>query len=193
MRRCGMSEIAIRVLGEEDWRRYRDVRLAALEESPQAFTASYAEESGQDENYWRERMRRSWRFLAEESGRATGVVSLVRSDDDHGVGEIFGLYVTPEARNTGTSWRLVQAAADRAKEEGFRQVHYWVGTENARAIAFAANFGFRPSGDRRATRRVDNEEFGDQEVAMVLSLLADPGSVPNPNRGRASYNEGPLR
>jgi len=72
-----------------------------------------------------------------------------------------------------------------------RQIHYWVGTENARAIAFAANFGFRPAGERRTTRVV-NEEFGDQEVAMVLSLMADPGSVPNPTRGRVAPNGGPL-
>jgi RimJ/RimL family protein N-acetyltransferase len=187
-----MSEIAIRVLGEEDWRRYRDVRLAALKESPNSFTASYDEEAAQDEPYWRNRMLRSVRFLAERDGVATGVVSLGRSSDDPEVGEIFGLYVTPEARNTGTSWRLVQAAADRAKEDGLRQIHYWVGTENARAIAFAANFGFRPSGDRRETR-VQNEDYGELEVAMVLSLMSDPGAVPNPTRGRVTPNEGPVR
>jgi RimJ/RimL family protein N-acetyltransferase len=187
-----MSEIAIRVLQEEDWPRYREVRLAALQESPNSFTANFDEESGRDEEYWRQRMHRSTRFLAERDGAASGVVSLGRSDGDPTTGEIFGLYVTPAARNTGTSWRLVQAAADQAKVLGYRQIHYWVGTENARAIAFAANFGFRPTGERRATR-VTNEEFGEQEVAMVLSLMADPGSVPNPNRGRVTPNEGPVR
>jgi len=187
-----MSEIAIRVLDEEDWHLYRDVRLAALKESPNSFTASYEEEVAQDEPFWRNRMVRSARFLAERDGVATGVVSLGRSSDDPETGEIFGLYVTPAARNTGTSWRLVEAAADRAKAEGLRQVNYWVGTENARAIAFAANFGFRPSGDRRETR-VQNADYGELEVSMVLSLMSDPGSVPNPTRGHAAANEGPLR
>lgn len=187
-----MSEIAVRVLEEEDWRTYRDVRLAALEESPDSFTASYDEEVAQDESYWRQRMHRSLRFLAEADGRAAGVVSLGRNSDDPDVGEIFALYVTPEARQTGISWRLVQAAATRAQADGLSRILYWVGTENARAIAFAANFGFRPSGERRATR-VANEEYGEQEVAMALSLQADPGAVPNPNRGRATSLDGPLR
>jgi len=192
VRAFGMSEMTIAVLGTEDWQRYRDVRLAALKESPNSFTASFDEEADLDEDYWRERMTRSLRFLAERDATPYGVVSLGRDEDDPTVGEVFGLYVTPDARNTGLSWRLVQAAADRAKDDGMRQIHYWVGTENARAIAFAANFGFRPAGERRTTR-IDNEEFGDQEVAMVLSLSADPGSVPNPTRGRVTPKSGPLR
>ena len=32
-----MSEINVKVLGEEDWQVYRDLRLAALQESPAAF------------------------------------------------------------------------------------------------------------------------------------------------------------
>jgi RimJ/RimL family protein N-acetyltransferase len=186
-----MSEIAVRLLGQEDWRRYRDVRLAALEESPQSFTASHDDEASQDESFWRDRMVRSSRFVAEQDGRAVGVVSLGGSSEGPEVGEIFGLYVTPEARHSGVAWRLVQAVAARAQADGLSRVLYWVGTENARAIAFAANFGFRPSGERRPTR-VSNEEDGEQEVAMTLSLQADPGSVPNPTRGRASSNEGPL-
>ena len=53
-------------------------------------------------------------------------------------------------------------------------------------------FGFRPSGDRRETR-VQNPDYGELEVSMVLSLMSDPGSVPNPTRGHAAANEGPLR
>jgi GNAT superfamily N-acetyltransferase len=193
-----MTEITVRVLGEDDWQIYRDTRLAALQESPEAFAARYEDEAEQDEHFWRDRMKRSIRFLAEHEGAATGVVSLGRTSDspemrDHvEAGEIFGLYVTPAARNTGTSWRLVHAAAEQALADGLSQIFYWVGTENARAIAFAANFGFRPSGERRSTRVV-NDEYGDQEVAMTLSLSADPGSVPNPTRGRATSKEGPAR
>lgn len=184
-----MSEIQIVLLGEDDWARYREARLKALQESPNSFTATYEDEARQDETVWRDRMNRSARFLAQEDSTALGVVSLGRAEDDPGIGEIFGLHVNPSARNRGVSWRLVQAAAEQARSDGLRQLHYWVGTENARAIAFAANFGFRPAGERRQTR-VQNEEFGDWEIAMVLSLQADPGAVPNPNRGRATPSGG---
>ena len=47
VRAWGMSEISVRVLEENDWQDYREVRLAALQESPQAFLATYAEEATQ--------------------------------------------------------------------------------------------------------------------------------------------------
>lgn len=188
----GESEISVTVLGVEDWATYRDVRLTALQESPSSFTATFEEELEEDEEFWRARMQRSLRFLATQGSTPLGVVSLGRDEEDPSVGEVFALYVTPQARNRGVSWRLVQAATDRAQQEGMRQLLYWVGTENARAIAFAANFGFRPVGERRDARAGDTAD-GDTEIAMVLSLMADPGVVPNPNRERVTPNGGPLR
>ena len=58
----------MRVLDEGDWAEYRDVRLAALKESPEAFVATYEEESALDEEAWRERMRRSRRLVAASGG-----------------------------------------------------------------------------------------------------------------------------
>src|SRR5512133_3908794 len=60
-----MTEITVRVLYESEWSVYRDVRLRALEESPGSFTATLAEEADRDEQFWRERMTRSQRLLAE--------------------------------------------------------------------------------------------------------------------------------
>ena len=37
-----MSEIIVRALDEADWERYRSVRLAAMEDSPEAFGATLA-------------------------------------------------------------------------------------------------------------------------------------------------------
>ncbi len=190
-----MSEINVRTLDVEDWREYREARLAALQDSPHAFLAAYEEESVQAEQFWRDRMARARRFLAVVDGKGQGIVSLGAhdgdgTDTDEQTGEIFGLWVSPSARNIGMSWQLVQAAVTDATKNGLRSLYYWVGTDNGRAIAFASNFGFRPSSSRRPTR-VTNEEFGDQEIAMMLPLSSDPGSVPNPTRGRPTSHSGP--
>ena len=63
-----MAEIMVRVLGESEWSLYRDVRLRALAESPGSFTASLAEESDREEQFWRDRMTRSHRLVAERGG-----------------------------------------------------------------------------------------------------------------------------
>ena len=44
------------------------------------------------------------------------------------------------------------AAARVGREVGLKQLVYWVGTDNGRAVAFASSFGFRPTDDRRPMR-----------------------------------------
>jgi GNAT superfamily N-acetyltransferase len=100
------------------------------------------------------------------------------------------LWVTPEARNTGVVSRLVQAAADQAIKADRTKLYYWVSTENGRAIGFASNGGFRVTSQRR-TARIENKEFGDQEVAFVLSLANDPHAVATSTPARLTSQPGP--
>lgn len=172
-----MSEITVRPLGEEDWQQYRDTRLTALRESPEAFAATVADEEAYDEDFWRLRMTRSARLLAERDGSPLGIVSLGRGSDERPTtSELFGLWVSPEARGSGVATELVRAGANMAREQGQTQLTYWVGSDNGRAVAFASGFGFRPTADRRPMRvRSDDDE---DEVAMVLALGGDRGSAP---------------
>src|SRR5574337_595619 len=90
-----MSELTVRALTEDDWEAYRAVRLEALRESPEAFVATFEEESALDESVWRERMNRSTRLLAEQDGKPVGIASVGRAETDNGdepAAEIFGLW-----------------------------------------------------------------------------------------------------
>ena len=55
-----LQEIDVDVvrLGPEDWREFRDVRLASLADSPEAFGSRYADWVDADEQHWR--AARSW-------------------------------------------------------------------------------------------------------------------------------------
>ncbi len=165
-----MTEITVRPLAEDEWAEFRSVRLAALRESPGAFVASLVDEEQYDEDFWRLRMRRSQRILAEVGGDPVGVVSIGGVDgSEDGVAELFGLWVTPALRGKGVAAALVKAGARSAAEAGNTHLNYWVGTDNGRAVAFASSFGFRPTDERRPVR-VENEDDGDEEVVMVLPL-----------------------
>lgn len=173
-----MDEIKVRLLGEADWGQYRSVRLAALQDAPNSFVNTFEEESTYEEQVWRDRMNRSRRLLAEREGEVVGVVCVGSFNEDPEVGDLFGLWVAPDARTSGVAYQLVHDAARQAARDGHRKLYYWVGNENAPAIGFAANYGFRVTSDRRAAR-VQNEDFGTHEVAMVLALNTDPSVVPN--------------
>jgi GNAT superfamily N-acetyltransferase len=185
-----MAEITVRVLDESEWSVYRDIRLRALAESPGSFTATLAEEADRDEQFWRDKMTRSHRLLAEQGSVPQGIVSLGPYEQEASAAEVFGLYVIPEARGTGVAWRLVEAAAALATQQAYLQLYYWVGTDNGRAIGFANNFGFRLT-DYRRPARVSGLEPG-EEIAMVLSLEPDATSAPNPTSAKPATREGPL-
>ncbi len=190
VRAWGMSEITVRVLAAEDWHDYRAVRLAALLESPEAFLAAHAEEATQPEEYWRNCTVRADRLLAERDGRPLGVASVELTQGAADSADLRDLWVTPEVRNTGVASRLVQAAAEQAVRDGCTKLYYWVSTENGRAIGFASNAGFRVTSERRTTR-IESREFGDQEIAMVLSLVNDPSAVPTSAPSQLTSKPGP--
>ncbi|WP_270887285.1 GNAT family N-acetyltransferase [Pedococcus sp. 5OH_020] len=170
-----MSDISVRVLAEDEWEQYRAVRLSALEESPEAFAATVEEEQAYEEDFWRMRMRRSLRLVAEVDGRLVGVASVGQGpQDNERVAELFGLWVAPSARGTGVATELVRAGADAARGRGRSHLAYWVGTDNGRAVAFASGFGFRPT-DTRRPMRVRREDDAEDEIAMVLPLGDDRG------------------
>lgn len=169
-----MTEIRVRSLTEEDWGSFRSIRLAALAESPEAFVATHEQELDYDEDFWRLRMRRAQRLLAEVEDEQVGTVSVGVLEDAENTAEIFGLWVHPSWRGRSVAATLVRSASEQAADDGYQRIAYWVGTDNGRAVAFASSFGFRPTG-RRRPMRVSNGNDDEEEIAMVLSLTADRG------------------
>ncbi len=130
------------------WRTYRDVRLAALIDSPRAFWAQYAEAAERTDDEWRERCATigpTW--LALDDGRPVGTVGLWHADEQpaHEV-YLVGMWVATVARGTDVATQLVGTALTHAAASGWRRVLLDVAHENARARAFYSRMGFRPTG-----------------------------------------------
>ena len=108
-----MNDIRVRVLDQDEWATYRDVRLRALRESPEAFVASAEEEEALEDQYWKDRMVRSRRILAQDGDEVVGVVSVGTGHRTNipGAGELFGLWVEPPRRGSGVARRLMEKAA----------------------------------------------------------------------------------
>ncbi|GAB48544.1 GNAT family N-acetyltransferase [Mobilicoccus pelagius] len=167
-----MSDISIRVLSEDEWEQYREMRLRALRESPDAFVADVSTEEEYDEALWRDRMRRSVRLLITKGEEPVGIASLRMDEtlfDD--AAELFSLWVKPELRGEGLAAQLVVAASEEAEKKSARQLVYWVGTDNVPAVSFASSYGFRPTEHRREPRTDAARSEGiEEEMAMVLAL-----------------------
>ncbi|MHA7127783.1 N-acetyltransferase family protein [Janibacter indicus] len=172
-----MSEITVRALTEDEWETYRTLRLEALRESPDAFVADHDTEAAEPEDFWRARMARSVRLVAEAEGAHVGVVSIGSVSEDKGetAGQLFGLWVNPQWRGRSIAANLVRQGARIAEDKGLSQLYYWVGSDNGRAVAFASSFGFRPTDDRRPMRVSGGDGAPEEEIALVLALGEDRG------------------
>lgn len=113
-----MESVTVRVLGVDEWSQYQAMRLAALKDAPQAFSSRFDEEAELGEQHWRECMVRAHRLLAERDGVPVGVVSVGPAADEEGSANVFGLWVTSDARNSGVAWRLVEAACEEGTNGG---------------------------------------------------------------------------
>ncbi|MFL6080625.1 MAG: GNAT family N-acetyltransferase [Ornithinibacter sp.] len=130
------------------WRTWRDVRLASLIDSPRAFWVQYAEAAERTDHEWRERAATTGpTWLAFYDGRPVGTVGLWHAPEQPAA-EVYlvGMWVASVARGSDVATRLVGAALTSAAASGFRRVVLDVAHENARARAFYARMGFRPTG-----------------------------------------------
>lgn len=178
-----MEDMNIRLLGEDEWQLYREVRLAALADAPEAFVARHDDEAACGEDFWRDRMARAHRIVAERTDEPVGLVGLGRHDGEPDAGEVFGLWIAPSVRGQHVARDLVSTAARQAAKDGCRQLYFWAVSDNASAVGFASSFGFRPTSKRRPVRVADGATERDaDEVAMVLPLAEDPTLTINPHR-----------
>ena len=143
-------------MGPRDWRTYRDVRLAALIDSPRAFWTTYAQASTLAEEDWRDRLGwPTWIAYAptspdpERPPAPVGLVALWRVPDaaDDRI-HIVQMWVAGWARGRGVADALVATAVETARVDGWGAVALEVAEENVRAERCYHRLGFRRTGER---------------------------------------------
>ncbi|HEY4453785.1 MAG TPA: GNAT family N-acetyltransferase [Pseudonocardiaceae bacterium] len=136
--------IETQVLAPDDWPLWRELRLAALEESAAAFGSTLAQWSGpgDTEERWRGRLSDvPFNIVLRLDGASAGMVSgYVQAD---GTVELISMWVAPFARGCGVGDAAVRAVVDWAHP---REVALSVKTNNAPAIALYGRHGFVAAG-----------------------------------------------
>ena len=124
-------------MDEREWTILRDMRLAALRESPGSFLSSYSEESAYEEQKWRaEFMRGEWTVEV----RNDEAIALVGVTWDHGTPQdecyLEYMWVSPGFRRRGVASELIKNVLRRLLNRGFATIWLWVldGNEPARRL-----------------------------------------------------------
>ncbi|HEY4870423.1 MAG TPA: GNAT family N-acetyltransferase [Candidatus Dormibacteraeota bacterium] len=140
-----MAELVIRRLAAADWAAFREVRLMALRDAPEAFGSIAADAEKLDEAEWRRRLAQRAVFLAEDSSQRAGLAAGI-GGDQAGEAELISMWVAPAWRGQGVGDRLVDAVMAWAAGEGFTTLGLWVVQGNGRAAGLYARHGFATTG-----------------------------------------------
>ncbi|HEY3685910.1 MAG TPA: GNAT family N-acetyltransferase [Streptosporangiaceae bacterium] len=143
--------ITVRRVGAGEWALWRDVRLAALTESPEAFRARLDDWADGGERRWRERlaMGDAYNVVAVRGGPAVGVASGV--PDAGGGAWLHSVWVSSEVRGLGVGRRLVAAVEGWARGRGAAELRLAVLPGNGAAIELYRRQGFAPTGEAGET------------------------------------------
>lgn len=153
-----MDDLEIRRLTEADWQRLQDIRLRALQDSPDAYGRTYAEEALHEESVWRQRATGSLGdlvgacFVAERDGEPVGMAVTRVEADDLSVAGLYAMWVAPDERGKAIGHRLIERVCDWASEQGLAGIELSVTEGNGPALRLYERAGFVPTGKRERLR-----------------------------------------
>lgn len=167
----GAKPIHVRVFAPAEWRLYRELRLAALEDAPDAFGSTHGEALARPEQAWRARLadpqpRWDAPLLAEFEDRPAGLAWATIEPASVELAHLFQMWVAPTCRGHGIGQALVERAIEWARNQGARRMLLTVACGNDPARRLYQRAGFVAIGDPEPMRR----SAGLLEQPMALPL-----------------------
>lgn len=170
----------IRRLSPDDAADYQPLRLEGLQDSPTAFSSSYAAESGRTMQEVAARLQTTADaptsvFGAFAGDRLVGIAGLARSMAEklaHNA-TVCGMYVTPAFRRRGIGQALLDSIILHARTfPNLRNLNLGVNSSNGAAITLYQSRGFIRFGVEREAICVDGVFYDEEYYALPLNRNA---------------------
>jgi ribosomal protein S18 acetylase RimI-like enzyme len=149
-----MSRPIIRPINKSDWRQYRDTRLKALKDSPQAFGSTYENTSKLPDSEWLDRLTRitldrDLPLAAVIESQFVGMAWARIEEPNLEVVHLYQMWVSPSFRGHRIGYRLLETALAWAGEQGAKTMILGVtyGDTPARKLYESAGFRTTNSSD----------------------------------------------
>jgi GNAT superfamily N-acetyltransferase len=141
--------IDVQAIGPDDWKAWRELRLAALSDAPDAFGSQYADWVDAPEERWRERLSvtGAYQVIASIDGTPAGMAGGFLAEDG---AELVSMWVAPAGRGKGVGNALMTAIEDWARSNGATTLGLSVVPGNDPAHNLYLRHGY-----------VDTDELGD--------------------------------
>jgi ribosomal protein S18 acetylase RimI-like enzyme len=123
-----------------EWQEWRDLRLRALRDTPEAFSSTLADWQDADELRWRDRLRTvEYNVIVDVDDVPAGMASCAMNER---AGELMSFWITPSARGKGVADALLGAIVEWAVSARCDTVTLGVRAANRHAIALYERHGF---------------------------------------------------
>lgn len=162
----------IKLLAPDEWFWLQNIRLAALQDSPHAFLATYEQEKGYDEGQWRAEFSRGDWYTSVLDGRPVSLLGAT-SEPEMPPHEryIEYLWVSSECRRSGIARNMLTTVIDRLQDSGVRTVYLWVLDGNEVAIQLYEKVGFVSTNHRLSLP--EHPARGEERMRLDLSGWPD--------------------
>ncbi|MPZ98157.1 MAG: GNAT family N-acetyltransferase [Dehalococcoidia bacterium] len=148
----------IRELRSGEGEAFRETRLRALREAPDAYQQTFEEAAA--------RPLDDWIRAADQTAAADDRATLVADDgtgfagmayvsldrEDHSIVQFGGMWVEPAGRGHGLAARILRAAEQWGIERDAREIRLWVTGTNGVALGVYEREGFTPTGNEEPLR-----------------------------------------
>lgn len=149
-----MGELTIRQAGLDDAAQLRDLRLQALQDTPQAFGADFKTASERTVEWWEEEIRSGMEneerviFLAQAGENLVGMTGIYRRNAPKSLhsGMIWGVFVQPSWRGLHLADAMIESCLGWGMARGVRIARIGVITTNTAAIRCYMRCGFEVYG-----------------------------------------------
>jgi RimJ/RimL family protein N-acetyltransferase len=142
---------------EQDWRIWRDLRLEALVDAPDAFGETLAQAQARDEENWR-----SWwsdpdavgpRFIALVDGVPAAMCAIAFPEDLGGEPLLIAMWSSPKVRGRGAARAMLDACGEYCVRTDRPRLLLGVVEDNVPARTLYERYGFTATGGSDPLRR----------------------------------------
>jgi ribosomal protein S18 acetylase RimI-like enzyme len=159
--------LSVRLLTEADAGAYRALRLRALSEHPEAFTASAEAEAAHPEAWFAERIATGPIYGGWHAGALAGMAGFFVREGAKLAhkGVLWGMYVAPEARGSGLGKALIAAVIAHARGR-CEELTLGVWTDNKPALALYRAMGFVECGFEARLLKLDGRYYDETWMSI---------------------------
>ena len=152
-----MGDVRVRIFRSSEWPSYRDLRLRALADSPDAFSATLADVSARSDEDWVSRLAElsaetELPLVVERDGELAGMAWATINPSERDTVHMYQMWVAPEHRGLGLGRTLLEKTIEWARSRDARSVILGVTCGDTPARRLYDSAGFQPIGDPEPLR-----------------------------------------